>query len=74
MVTKVNNGNRPTLWRRPRVEDETGLGKSQLYHLVRVGDFPRPVKLSDRCSAWIASEVQNWIDSRIAMRDAKEAA
>ncbi|MEZ0468258.1 helix-turn-helix transcriptional regulator [Phaeobacter sp. SYSU ZJ3003] len=52
---------------------QSGLSRSQLYALAQRGEFPKPVKLSERSSAWVAAEVQDWIDARIALRD-KEAA
>ena len=51
----------------------TGLSRSQIYALAQQNLFPKPVKLSERSSAWVAAEVQDWIDARIALRD-KEAA
>ncbi len=35
-----------------------------LWRKVKSGDFPRPVKLSERVTAWKAEEVRAWIDSR----------
>lgn len=42
----------------------TGLSKSHLHHLVREGQFPKPVKLSTRCSAWKREEVDKWLNSK----------
>ena len=47
----------------------TGLSRSYIYHLAQQGTFPKPIKLSERSSAWIQSELEEWIDSRIALRD-----
>ncbi|AVO30002.1 TPA: helix-turn-helix transcriptional regulator [Stenotrophomonas maltophilia] len=57
---------RKTLLRLPGVEDKMGLRKSQIYALIKAGAFPPPVKLSERCSAWVESELDEWIESRIA--------
>ena len=54
------------LWRMPRVTQETGLPRASVYHLVNLGQFPKPIKLTARASAWIASEVEAWKDERIA--------
>lgn len=62
------------LWRMPRVEAATGLKQSRLYELIAAGDFPRPVKLGPRASAWVSTEVQQWIADRIAERDGGQAA
>jgi len=37
-----------------------------LYKLVADGGFPKPLKLSVRASAWVESEVEGFIQSRIA--------
>ena len=41
-------------------------------HIARLeaaGSFPKRVRLGACRVAWIAEEVQNWIDERIANRD-----
>ena len=35
-----------------------------IYSLIRLGDFPRPVKLGQRAVAWRESDINDWIDSR----------
>jgi prophage regulatory protein len=62
------------LERLPTVKARTGLSRSELYRRIAVGDFPQPVKLGARASAWNAAEVDSWITARIAARDAKAAA
>ena len=51
------------------VKQDTGLSRSSIYRLVKNGDFPKPVKLGERASAWLESEVNNWIADRIEQRD-----
>jgi prophage regulatory protein len=54
--------------RLPQVEAIVGLKKSSIYKLVKSGQFPAPVKLSRKASAWPSDEVDDWqqrqIDSR----------
>jgi len=57
------------LLKMPEVRAKTGLSRSHLYALAQNGEFPKPLKLSERSSAWVESEVQDWIDTRIAQRD-----
>lgn len=57
------------LLKMPEVRAKTGLSRSHLYALAQNGEFPKPIKLSERSSAWVESEVQDWIDTRIAQRD-----
>ena len=51
----------------------TGVSRSYIYALAQKGEFPKPVKLTARSSAWVESEVQNWIDTRITQRDQEAA-
>jgi prophage regulatory protein len=37
-----------------------GKSRSSVYDAIKKGDFPKPVKLSGRSSAWIKSEVEQW--------------
>jgi len=57
----------------PEVLAITGLSRAHLYALAKKGVFPKPIKLSERSSAWLASEVLDWIDARIALRDMEAA-
>lgn len=54
--------------RLPDVIQKTGLGRDTLYKLARRDEFPRPVKLSERASGWVESEIDDWIAKRIAQR------
>ena len=51
----------------------TGLSRSHLYALAQQGIFPKPVKLTERSSAWVESEVLAWIEERIAQRNEEVA-
>jgi prophage regulatory protein len=50
------------------VTSNLGLSKSHMYALIQRGKFPKPIKLSERSSAWLESEVNDWIESRISQR------
>ena len=62
------------LERLPQVKARVCLGRSEIYRRIAAGNFPAPIKLGERSSAWVASEVDAYIESRIAARDAKAAA
>jgi prophage regulatory protein len=47
----------------------TGLSDSAIYRAAQRGQFPKPLKLSERSSAWVEGEVRGWIAERIARRD-----
>ncbi len=54
------------LLRLPEVMDRVGLGRAWIYAAIPRGDFPPPVSISSRARAWPESDIQNWIDDRIA--------
>ena len=58
------------LLRRKEVSARTGLGRSSIYDKMQKGSFPQPVRLGERSVAWIESEINAWIDERIAERQA----
>jgi prophage regulatory protein len=45
------------------------ISETQLFDLIRRGQFPRPIKISDRGRGWLWSELRAWLDARIAERD-----
>ncbi|MBP9033769.1 MAG: AlpA family phage regulatory protein [Pseudomonadales bacterium] len=59
----------PALIRISQVHRLTGLSNSAIYRGVQSGTFPRPLKLTERSSAWVETEVLEWIAARIAERD-----
>lgn len=58
-----------TLERLPAVKARTGMSRSEIYRRITLGDFPRPIKLGARASAWNSAEIDAWIANRIAARD-----
>ena len=57
------------LVRLPEVMNRTGLSRSMVYQLMAREEFPRQVKLSLRMAGWVESEIDHWIERRIALRD-----
>lgn len=51
------------------VMDSTGLARSTVYKFIAEGRFPKPVKLGVRMVAWVEEEVEEWILSKISLRD-----
>lgn len=49
------------------LEARVGLRKSQIFALIRDGEFPQPVKLG-RASAFVSAEVDAWLVERMAQR------
>lgn len=50
--------------RMPQLCGIVGLSRASIYNLVKAGTFPRQRRLSPRCVAWRADEVQAWLDTR----------
>ena len=60
--------------RLPEVRQKVGMSKSHIYKLMGSGDFPAQIKLSQKVSVWVASEIDDWIQEKIKQRDDEEAA
>lgn len=54
------------LLRLPEVKARSGLGRSTIYLRISEGRFPPPVSLGGRAVGWVESEIEEWIESRIA--------
>jgi prophage regulatory protein len=39
----------------------TGLTRSTLYRKIQRGEFPKQIKLSERCAGWRQSAVNDWM-------------
>ena len=66
----------PQILRLKHVLAITAIGKTQLLDAVAKGLFPRPIKLLEtgRSVGWLASEVAEYLERRIAARDQGVAA
>lgn len=49
-----------------RVIAKTTLGRSSIYAYVKAGKFSPPIQVGARQIAWVESEVDAWIEGRIA--------
>ncbi len=54
------------------IKAQTGLPNSTLYDHMNKGLFCRPIKLSERCSGWLESEVTAIVGARIAGKSEAE--
>jgi prophage regulatory protein len=55
--------------RLPEVLQRTAKRRTSLLQAVRRGDFPRPIRLGPRAIGFVESEIEAWIDARMAERD-----
>ncbi|WP_299769710.1 AlpA family phage regulatory protein [uncultured Pseudoteredinibacter sp.] len=64
-------GGTPRLLRISDVRSMTGLSRSYIYSLTKNGHFPKSVPLvpGGIAKGWVESEVQDFINQRIAERD-----
>ncbi|MEN5278188.1 AlpA family phage regulatory protein [Brucella sp. TWI432] len=53
----------------------TSLSRTTLWMSVKRGAFPKPISLTPEGTrkAFVADEVQSWIEGRISLRDQKDA-
>jgi prophage regulatory protein len=56
------------LLRLPAVIDRTGSSTSDIYEGMKKGTFPVSVPIGQRTVGWLESEVEQWIENRIAAR------
>lgn len=57
------------LLRLPEVIRRTGLSRSAIYEAIKLGRFPKPVRLTAAARAWHSTEIDAWIAARLATRD-----
>lgn len=48
----------------PPIQGLLPFGRSTIYELVRKGDMPPPVRLSERVSAWRSTDLIDWLESK----------
>ena len=54
-----------TFLRLPAVKKRTGFESSQIYKLIKQGQFPKQINLGPQSVAWLESEVSDWMEQRI---------
>lgn len=52
--------------RLPEVKIKTGLSRSTIYLRMTKGTFPQTISLGERAIGWLDSDVEQWLDERIA--------
>ena len=55
------------LIRLPDVMKITGFGRSQIYKLINIGEFPKQIQISPGSVAWLESELEEWMEERIRL-------
>lgn len=67
-MTKAEFHQTISVLRRKQVEARTGLSKSGIYAAIQQGQFPRPIQISQRSVGWLESDINSWLEQRIARR------
>ena len=52
------------LLRRQEVEAYCQIGRSTIYRLMRLGEFPTPIRIGSRAVRWSATEIEDWLAER----------
>lgn len=55
--------------RLPEVKEKTGLSKSAIYSKIKEGEFPVSVPIGSRTVAWLESDINEWLEWRVQVRD-----
>ncbi|MBT7525047.1 MAG: AlpA family transcriptional regulator [Candidatus Marinimicrobia bacterium] len=43
----------------------TTFSSATIYRLIKKGEFPRQIKLSERSSGWLLDDIKKWLEQRI---------
>ena len=52
----------------PQVQEIVPYSASHIWRLERAGEFPQRVRLGGNRVAWLQSEVNSWVESKLAAR------
>lgn len=66
----MTNTTSPRLSSLNKVCAQTSYSRTWVMKLIERGEFPRPVRIGERRFAFVQSEVDAWIEARIAAREA----
>lgn len=40
------------------------VSSATLWRMVKTGEFPKPIKLTKRCTAWKVEDIRAWMEAR----------
>ena len=58
----------------PAVIKLSALSSATIYRLIKIGEFPKQIKLSERSSGWLLNEVEQWLDDKVNAREVSNEA
>ena len=47
-----------------QVKELTTFSSATIYRLIKIGEFPKQIKLAKRSSGWLQEEIYNWLDEK----------
>ncbi|WP_268591421.1 helix-turn-helix transcriptional regulator [Escherichia coli] len=54
-----------TQYLRPKdLANQLGISVSSLWRWARTGKIPKPIKLSERVTAWSSTEINSWLEAK----------
>jgi prophage regulatory protein len=70
----MNEQKADRILRDKELDELTGTSRTTRWRLIKKGEFPAPVQISDTTIGWRESVIQEWIRSRpMVLRDGKAA-
>ena len=57
----------------PQVKELTTFSSATIYRLMKKGEFPNQLKLSERSSGWLLEEIYAWLEEKRISRDGDES-
>ena len=52
-----------------QVKELTTFSSATIYRLIKIGEFPKQIKLAKRSSGWLQEEIYNWLEEKKNARD-----
>jgi prophage regulatory protein len=68
-AVSFNSASHENIQRWPVVFGRVGYCRSHVHKLISKGEFPQPIKLGQRASGWLESEIDAWLEERINSRE-----
>lgn len=59
----------PLIYRERDLDAVTRMSRKAREDAIREGTFPKPIPLSTRARGWLVSEIEDWLEQRVALRD-----
>lgn len=73
MQTTLNQGTNKLFYRINDLEAILGVSKSSIWNWTKKGEFPKRIKLAENTTAWSATDIELWAQSRIDASQKMEA-